>query len=492
MITLKNLLDICKEGCTMKKIIVWFRRDLRLHDHEALFNAAEQGLILPVFIWPNNSERHEHTKSTASNWWLHHSLLSLKQELAKYDIPLIIRKGSIESELKKLIHEVKADAVFYNECADPMFQPKANINELLLSLNVEVATFNDNLLYPSGHILNKQHQPYKIFTSYWKRAIHEIVAHPLPVPKLKPIKCNINSVMIKELHLLTFTNWHHKFNDIWEPGEQNAIKRWHYFLENILEEYNHGRDYPSASATARISPYLAWGNISIKAIWHSLYNNIGNENRLNSSMDEFARQLIWRDFAYDQLIHFPDLIKKPLRRNFDSFPWIDDEDAFQLWTRGKTGYPLVDAGMRELWNTGYIHNRVRMIVASFLVKHLLIPWTKGSNWLENTLVDYDVANNALGWQWTTGCGIDAAPYFRIFNPIAQGQRFDPDGSYVRKWVPELKNLPNKYIHCPWKAPNQILANAAVELGKNYPFPIVDHNAARKRALDAYNQIKGKA
>lgn len=473
----------------MKKIIVWFRKDLRLHDHEALFKAAEQGLIFPVFIWPNHSVSQKHTNNTASNWWLHHSLILLKQDLAKHGIPLIIRKGFIESELKELIHSLQADAVFYNQCADPMFQTKTDIQELLFSSNVEVAAFNDNLLYQSKHILNKQHQPYKIFTSYWKRAQQEIVPAPLPVPKMEPSIGNIQSIEIEDLHLLSSLNWHQKFNDIWRPGEQSAIKTWKNFLENGLVGYEQGRDFPSTQATSRMSPYLAWGNISVKALWHSLHNSIENTNGSMSSIHLFAKQLTWRDFAYNQLFHYPDMAEKPLRKKFDHFPWKDDDEVFQLWTQGKTGYSLVDAGMRELWNTGYMHNRVRMVVASFLVKHLLIPWTKGSNWFQKTLVDYDVANNAMGWQWTTGCGIDSAPYFRIFNPIIQGQRFDPDGNYVRKWVPELKAMPNKYIHCPWQAPNHILVNAAVELGKNYPFPIVDHDAARKRALDAYNQIK---
>lgn len=473
----------------MKKVIVWFRKDLRLHDHEALYHAAMQGHVIPVFIWPS----HVTTDHSASYWWLYHSLNSLQKDLKQHGLPLIIRKGHVEDELLALIQDTQADAVFYNEDFDQLWQTKDNIHALLLSKNIEIKKFPGNFLYQSLQLLNKQQKPYKIFTSYWKRTQLESVPFPFHIPKMAPISLPITSLRIEELNLLSPTNWHDKFTALWQPGEQSAIKNWEEFLYSSMADYEKRRDFPNKNATSKISPYLSWGNISVKSIFHSIQRFYEENPSINHdvSMNAFIRQLVWRDFAYDQLSHYPDLMEKPLRNNFLQFPWVNHANAIQLWKKGQTGYPLVDAGMRELWHTGFLHNRVRMVVASFLVKHLLIPWTVGEKWFQHTLIDYDIANNAMGWQWVTGCGIDAAPYFRIFNPVAQGQRFDPSGDYIRQWVPELKNLPNKYIHCPWDASELVLQKAGVELGKNYPSPIVDHHAARKRALEAYDHIKGR-
>ncbi|MEK4762475.1 deoxyribodipyrimidine photo-lyase [Viridibacillus sp. FSL E2-0187] len=470
----------------MKKIIVWFRKDLRIHDHAALFEAAQQGCIIPVFIWPSEQE-FEYADSIAAKWSLHQSLISLKQNLEAKGIPLIIRKGNIQKELLQLIKETSADAVFYNRCYEPfMVQSLFEIEIQLSKSKIEVQSFHGNLLYQQFNILNKNHEPYKVFTSYWKRTMQEHVPTPYAIPKMTSTLATLPaSLEIHELQLLSPNSLESRLDQHWEIGEQEAISHWTEFLEYGLNKYESYKDFPSAQATSLLSPYLVWGNISVKSIWHSIQSH----EIQGPSTETFLRQLVWRDFAYDQLIHFPTMPIKPLREAYNTFPWEGSSSDFKKWKLGQTGYPLVDAGMRELLATGYMHNRVRMVVASFLVKHLLVPWTEGSKWFTQKLIDFDVANNAMGWQWTTGCGIDSAPFFRIFNPVAQGKRFDPNGDYVRQWIPELKNLPQKFIHKPWEASKEILALAHLELGKDYPFPIVEHNFARKRALQAYNLIK---
>lgn len=470
----------------MKKIIVWFRKDLRIHDHAALFEAAHQGHIIPVFIWPSEEE-FEYKDSDAAKWSLHQSLISLKQDLATKGIPLIIRKGIIQKELLQLVKDTAADAVFYNMCYEPfMVQSVFEIEVHLSKLGVEVQSFHGNLLYQQCNILNKNMSPYKVFTSYWKRTMQEDVPTPYAIPKMTSVISTLPaSLNIDDLQLLSPNNLESKLEQHWKIGEQSAINSWTQFLENELDKYEHYKDFPSKQATSLLSPYLVWGNISVKSIWHS----IQSQELEGPSAEAFLRQLVWRDFAYDQLIHFPTIPKRPLREAFNDFPWISASTDFNKWVIGQTGYPLVDAGMRELRTTGYMHNRVRMVVASFLVKHLLIPWTEGSKWFAQTLIDFDVANNAMGWQWTTGCGIDSAPYFRIFNPVAQGRRFDPAGDYVRQWIPELQHVPQKYIHQPWEAPQNVLEFSHVVLGVDYPYPIVEHNFARNRALQAYEIIK---
>ncbi|MGE7919264.1 cryptochrome/photolyase family protein [Viridibacillus sp. NPDC093762] len=457
-----------------------------MHDHAALFEAAQQGYIIPVFIWPSDQE-FDYTDSIAAKWSLHQSLISLKQDLATKGIPLIIRNGNIQNELLQLIKETSADAVFYNRCYEPfMVQSLFEIEIQLSKSKIEVQSFPGNLLYQQCNILNKNHEPYKVFTSYWKRTMQEHVPTPYAIPKMTSTLDTLpKSLEIHELQLLSPNSLEPRLDLHWEMGEQAAISHWTEFLEYGLNKYERYKDLPSAQATSLLSPYLVWGNISVKSIWHSIQSH----EIQGPSTETFLRQLVWRDFAYDQLIRFPSMPKKPLREAFNTFQWEGTSSDFNKWTLGQTGYPLVDAGMRELQATGYMHNRVRMVVASFLVKHLLVPWTEGSKWFAQKLIDFDVANNAMGWQWTTGCGIDSAPYFRIFNPVAQGKRFDPNGDYVRQWIPELKHLPKKFIHQPWEASEEILALAHIELGKDYPFPIVEHNFARKRALQAYNLIK---
>ncbi|WP_391205209.1 cryptochrome/photolyase family protein [Psychrobacillus sp. L4] len=464
----------------MKKIIVWFRKDLRLHDHPALWEAAQQGFVIPVFIW-SKAEELELQACDASLWWLHYSLLSFRQRL-----PLIIRQGNTLEILQNLIHETQADAVFFNERYEPSIvrRDQEIVTQLKLQ-NIDVRTFNGNLLYSPKDMLNQKQEPYKVFTSFWKKSMQVPAHRPTPTPHAFEIyRKSLESIEIEELNLLTTMPCHKKLTSYWEPGELGAIKTWEQFQSGDLSIYDQMRDFPFKIVTSTLSPYLAWGDISVRSIFYSARKND------SPSIHTFIKQLTWREFSYHQLIHFPSFANKPLRSNFERFPWQNDVESFKQWTIGLTGYPLVDAGMRELLETGYMHNRVRMVAASFLVKHLLVDWRKGYEWFQQNLVDFDVANNAMGWQWIAGSGIDSAPYFRIFNPISQSEKFDSSGGYIRQWVPELSTLPAPYIHRPWEAPDFMLEELGIRMGINYPLPIVEHSRARLRALDAYNTIKG--
>jgi len=478
----------------LKKIIVWFRKDLRLHDNPALWEAAQQGIIIPVFIWSEVEEESENMTSAAGKWWLHHSLIALKKKLESKGLSLIIRRGNSLEELSSICKQTKADAVFFGERYEhSIIRRDSTITKNLLFYGMEVRSFHSNLLFTPSDLLNQKNEPYKVFTAFWKRTMRETVNRPFPIPvEIVSYDQVLLSLQVEELGLLPANGWDEKFRNHWEPGEKGAIRRWEQFTDEGLSRYVEGRDIPSTNSVSILSPHLAWGDISVRAIWHSAKGLNETGEYMHSSIDAFLRQLIWREFAYNQLIHFPTMLHAPLRENFKVFPWQGSNEEFEKWQNGLTGYPLVDAGMRELWGTGVIHNRVRMVVASFLVKHLLISWVDGSKWFNETLVDFDAANNAMGWQWVAGSGIDAAPYFRIFNPILQSRKFDPDGIYIRKWIPELAKLPSKFIHEPWKAPINLLHESGIVLGKTYPLPIIDHSLARIRALEAYAQVKNKS
>lgn len=476
----------------MRKTIVWFRKDLRMHDNPALWEAAQQGIVIPVFILPDEEDSVE-VASEVGQWWLHHSLTALKEKLESHGLSLVILRGDCLKELTSVCNETQADAVFFSERFEPqVIERDKAITLSLLSKGIEVRSFSSNLLYPPYDIMNQKNEPYKVFTSYWKRTMLEMVSPPLPIPiDFAPLDQILSSLKVEELNLLSDVGWDEKFSKYWTPGEKGAITRWQQFTDDGLSGYTEGRDVPSANAVSLLSPHFAWGEISVRAVWQAANVLSEVEANMQSAVDAFLRQIVWREFAYHQLIHFPKMLNEPLRENFEAFPWLENDEAFSKWKKGLTGYPLVDAGMRELWETGAIHNRVRMVVASFLVKHLLITWVDGADWFAETLVDYDAASNAMGWQWVAGSGIDAAPYFRIFNPILQSQRFDPNGFYIKKWIPELAKLPSKYIHEPWKAPEDVLSNSELTLGQEYPLPMIDHPFARKRALEAYAQIKNK-
>jgi deoxyribodipyrimidine photo-lyase len=394
--------------------------------------------------------------------------------------------------LKEIMEETKAEALYFNERYEPVLrQMDISIRKEVEGMGIRVESFHSNLLFPPKSIKNKSGQPYKVFTPFWKQVHKTDVPFPIAAPsKMASYIDTCSSLSIEELHLLPVNRWYTKLSTYWVPGEKAAIAQMKRFLEEGLIGYIHNRDIPSLQGgVSRLSPHIAWGEISPRWIWHYTLEHAPLQSGATDDLYVFLRQLAWREYGYDQMVNFPKLVHSPIRDEFLSFPWQPVEADFTAWKQGKTGYPFIDAGMRELWETGWMHNRVRMGAASFLVKHLLIPWQEGAKWFEDTLVDADIANNSMGWQWVTGSGFDASPYFRIFNPITQGQKFDPAGAYIRRWVPELANLPEPYLHQPWTAPKEVLQKANIKLGITYPHPIVDHSKARMRALEAYKKIK---
>lgn len=468
--------------------IVWFRHDLRIEDQPALSTGIKRGNpIIPLFIWAPEEEG-EWAPGGASKWWLHGSLISLQNELHKLGLNLILRFNHSLETLIDIIQQTKANTVYWNRCYEPhIVKRDAKIKAELNRLGVKVEIFNGGLLYDPWMVLNKQNKSYQVFTPFWK-ACCEKGEPPLPLPKPKsatPFKGNIESESVESFQLIPKIHWDLGLNAKWVPGTTAALHKLKYALENVISDYKEHRDFPSIQGTSELSPYLSHGDISPRMIWHYVKQKYSDQNQAQP----FLRQLGWREFAYYLLYHFPHTPNEPLHENFNAFPWEKNENDLKAWQKGVTGYPIVDAGMRQLWQTGWMHNRVRMIVGSFLVKDLRIHWIEGARWFWDTLVDADLANNTLGWQWVGGCGADAAPYFRIFNPITQGEKFDSEGIYIRQWIPEIRLLPNKWIHRPWEAPQEVLREVNVILGRTYPKPIVDHVIARKKALDAFEQVK---
>jgi deoxyribodipyrimidine photo-lyase len=465
--------------------LVWFRQDLRLSDNPALTAALERaGPVIPVFIWAPEEEGYW-PPGAASRWWLNGSLVALNAELEKRGSRLIVRHGPTAEELSRLVVETGASSVFWNRRYEPAAIARdRELKSTLRERGLVAESFNGNLLFEPGMIRNGSGKPFRIFTAFWRACLRNSIArHPKDVPKKLPSFANWpHSLKPAELGLDPTVDWAAGLRETWQPGEAGARSQLKRFRKEALEEYPVGRDKPGAIGTSRLSPHLHFGEISPGQVWSAIAGTMS---------EDYLRQLGWREFAYHLLFHYPESPQQPLRPRFAAFPWKTDSRALKAWQRGKTGYPLVDAGMRELWRTGWMHNRMRMVVASFLVKHLLIGWQQGAAWFWDTLVDADLANNTLGWQWVAGSGADATPYFRIFNPVIQGEKFDPAGEYVRRWVPELAAMPNQWIHRPWKAPASILREAGVELGKTYPLPIVDHDEARERALAALQSMQRK-
>lgn len=471
----------------MRTVIVWFRQDLRLADNPALRAAlAEAERVIPVYIhapvsgatWPMGS---------ACRWWLHHSLKALDDRLRARGSRLVIRRGASFQVLAKLMAEVGAEGMFWNRCYEPSAIARdKEIKEVLQREGFRVATFNAGLLYEPWELQTGDAAPYRVFTPFWKalqkRGLDFI---PEPAPdSLPPVDEAVWSLAPEELGLLPRIPWDSGFYQTWRVGEAAAARRLDDFVAAGLAEYAQQRDRPDRPDTSRLSPYLHFGEIGPRQI-------VQAARPLGTAADAWIRELAWREFGHHLLYHFPDTTDEPLDSRFRAFPWAENNrDALLAWQKGHTGYPLVDAGMRELWQTGWMHNRVRMVVASFLTKNLLIPWQAGARWFWDTLVDADLANNTLGWQWTAGCGADAAPYFRVFNPVLQGEKFDPEGNYVRRWIPALARLPAAYIHKPWEAPPEVARKAGLALGEDYPWPIVDLRMSRERALAAYAGIKG--
>jgi deoxyribodipyrimidine photo-lyase len=472
--------------------IVWFRHDLRLDDNPALAAAAARGAVVPAFIWAPAEEK-PWEPGAASRWWLHQSLAKLTAALAKAGAPLVIRRGGSLETLRALARETKATHVTWNRRYEPaVVNRDTAIKKALATDGLAVESFNGGLLYEPAHVATKEGRPYQVFTPFWRALLaRDEPAEPVAAPrKLVPAKQPATGLAVADLGLLPTIPWAATMEQTWAVGEAAARKRLDAFLERGLAGYASGRDRPDRDGTSALSPHLHFGELSPRRAWHAVRQAVGGKPaaKLTGGAEAYLRELGWREFAGHLLFHFPHTSDAPLRSDYARFPWARDPVGLRAWQRGRTGFPIVDAGMRQLWATGWMHNRVRMIVASFLVKDLRISWLEGARWFWDTLVDADLAANTLGWQWAAGCGADAAPYFRIFNPTTQGEKFDPDGSYVRTWVPELAKLPADGIHEPAEADARILAKAGVALGRDYPEPLVDHAEARKLALEALKVV----
>ena len=475
-------------------VMVWFRDDLRLADNAALDAAAvADGPVLACYVLDSASGP---DVGGASRWWLHHSLAGLQRQLRALGGRLILRRGPAAKVLPGLAGETGAGEIHcvgsYGPARTRLDQP---VETALGHAGVALHRHRGSLLFEPDAIRNRAGEPFRVFTPFWKTCLQTgSPGPPMAAPKeLRFFDGAVRSDPLEDWRLLpTEPDWAAGLRESWRPGEAQAHERLQDFLEQGMSAYAEGRDRPDRSATSRLSPHLHFGELSPRQVWHAAHSVMAADARARRGGEAFLRQLGWREFCYHLLEHWPSLPEKPFRPEFEAFPWRADADALAIWQRGETGYALVDAGMRELWHTGWMHNRVRMVAASFLVKHLLIPWQQGAEWFWDTLVDADLANNAASWQWVAGSGADAAPYFRIFNPVLQGKKFDPQGSYVRRWVPELAALPAQHVHEPAAAPEAVLREAGIVLGRDYPLPVIDHAVARRRALDAYERLKQRS
>ncbi|MGB1884389.1 MAG: cryptochrome/photolyase family protein [Gammaproteobacteria bacterium] len=477
--------------------LLWFQRDLRLTDNPALDAAVSIGQPIIPFYIRDDADADEWSPGGASRWWLYSSLSALSAELEARGNRLILKTGSAESVINELLSESGATAVYWNRRYEPWaIRRNEKIKTALKVKGIEARSFNAALLREPWTVTTQKGGPYKVFTPFWKALRASGGPDPLkPAPRriAAPNKRSQSDDLNSWKLLPTGTDWASGLRDTWVPGEKAALSRLHDFTECAVFEYRDKRNLPGISGTSRLSPHLQFGEIGPRQIWHAVVDSALAQtgNPMPQGVETYLSEIAWREFSYHLLFHFPELPSTPLRAEFSGFPWAHDPDALTAWQRGATGYPIVDAGMRELWATGWMHNRVRMIVASFLIKDLLIDWQTGQKWFWDTLVDADLASNAASWQWVAGCGADAAPYFRIFNPTTQGTKFDPDGNYVRKWVPEISRLPDRLIHTPWKAKAVDLAEAGIELGSTYPARVVDHAFARHRALEEYQRLKAE-
>lgn len=469
-------------------VIVWFRQDLRLADNNAFREAAETGVpVLPVYVLDDEGAG-EWAMGAASRWWLHESLAALNADL---EGGLYCLQGCAEALIPRLASQVDASGIFWNRCYEPWRIEQDSVVDACLSADgLDVSVSGGSLLFEPDQVMKSDGSPYKVFTPYYRKGCLAAGRSPA-APVARPARFDLYRMPSggspDDLGLLPELHWYEEMAETWRPGEQGAGQRLNRFLQEGIRGYKDGRNRPDQEFVSRLSPHLHFGEISPGQIWFEA-RALEHEAGTAVDVDHFLSELGWREFSHYLLYHWPELPQENLQQKFDRFPWRDDPDALERWQRGQTGYPIVDAGMRQLWRTGYMHNRVRMIVGSFLVKNLLLHWHHGEKWFWDTLVDADLANNSASWQWIAGCGADAAPFFRIFNPVTQGQKFDPGGAYVRKYVPEIGRLPEKFIHQPWHAPEAVLAEADVRLGVDYPHPMVDLRTSRERALQAFKSL----
>lgn len=473
--------------------LVLFRHDLRIADNRALAAAAAGGRpVVPVFVLDRISPG-TRPLGGARHWWLHHSLAALSGDLSRLGSPLVLRSGQMQAVVETLVAETGADAVFWNRRYDPAGRAvDAKMKATLRGRGLAVQSFEGQLAHEPSLLKTKGGGPFRVFTPFWKAFSAGIEPRdPVDIPaRLVQPPSPVATERLEDWALLpTKPNWAEGFAARWTPGEAGAQRALEDFVEGRLAGYAANRDVPDGKTTSRLSPHLAHGEITPFQLLSALRH--GRIAGSRADHEKFRQEVGWREFSWHLLFHNPDLGSENFNKSFDVFPLTADGRGFEAWRRGLTGYPIVDAGMRELWRTGWMHNRVRMVAASFLVKHLLIDWRQGETWFWDTLVDADLASNAASWQWVAGSGADAAPYFRIFNPVLQGEKFDPDGAYVRRHVPELTNIPTRFIHRPWEAPRDVLFRAGVKLGETYPVPVVDHERARRRALAAYETVRGQ-
>lgn len=479
----------------MSTCLLWFRQDLRLHDNPALIAAAKSGhKIIPVYILDDESAGDWKMGGT-SRWWLHHSLKSLDQSLGN---TLVLRAGKADKVIAQLAKDFDVQAVYWNRCYEPWrIARDKHIKDTLSKQGLTVESFNSALLWEPWEVHKSDGSPYKVFTPFYRKGC--LGRGEPAAPQKKPSKLDLHNrpegLGLDDLKLLPrkpIPRWDSKMEAYWHIGEAGAKKRLKEFLEDELNGYKEGRNFPNRENVSRLSPYLHFGEISPRQVWHDSHHAALDQRR-ETDLDTFHSELGWREFSYSLLYHFPSLPDKPLQGRFAEFSWARaNKSTLERWQQGQTGFPIVDAGMRELWETGYMHNRVRMIVGSFLVKDLRLHWSHGETWFWDCLVDADLANNSASWQWIAGCGADAAPYFRVFNPTGQSEKFDASGDYIRRWCPELAKLPDKWIHDPSSAPPDILQKAGITLDKTYPSPMVDHKEARVLALEAFKRLKNDA
>jgi deoxyribodipyrimidine photo-lyase len=467
--------------------LVWFRRDLRLQDNPALAAALRAHARVVCCYVHAPEEEAPWSPGAASRWWLHHALAALDLDLRERGARLHLLRGPTLQAIDILLESSGADAVYWNRCYEPALRARdATIEVALRERGVDTHAFNATLLVEPDQIATAQGGPYKVFTPFWRK-LRTLVAPvpPMAAPKRVPAAEVRGGMALDDLQLLPCVAWDAGLRASWQPGEAGAQERLAEFVADALPVYRDGRDRPGIDATSRLSPHLHFGEIGPRQITWALEAHARGhaDGAARAGSEAFLREIGWRDFSYHLLHHFPRTSRRNLNRQFDAFPWgADDAQALGRWQRGRTGIPIVDAGMRQLWHSGWMHNRVRMLVASFLTKNLRQHWLHGARWFWDTLVDADLANNTQGWQWTAGTGADAAPYFRIFNPVTQGERFDADGSYVRRWVPELRELPAPLIHRPWQD-----ADALRRTG--YPAPMIDLGESRRLALAAYQSMR---
>ena len=467
--------------------IFWFRQDLRLHDNQALIAAAKHRLCMPIYILQPGGGG-DFALGAASKWWLHHSLCQLNQALEN---KLNVYIGDPSKIIADIVKKMRPAAVYWNRCYEPWrISEDADIKASMRQQGIVCKSFKASLLWEPWEVLKPDGKPYQVFTPFYKNGClrQPSPRAPLPLPaKLSLLQDPHNKLTIAQLKLLPKIQWDKTMAIEWQIGEQAAANKLAHFLSDGLASYQEGRNFPAQRHVSRLSPHLHFGEISPQQIWHATkQHTLGQDGDLEAAAESFLRELCWREFSYALLYHYPNLPQQNFKAKFDNFPWQHNPALLAAWQRGQTGYPLIDAGMRELWQTGYMHGRVRMAVGSFLVKNLRLHWRHGAAWFWNCLLDADLANNSASWQWVAGSGADAAPYFRIFNPVLQGEKFDPSGEYTKRYVPELAFLPQRYLLQPWNAPKEVLDAANVRLGVTYPLPIVDLKLSRQQAMQAYN------